>query len=447
MVAAVREVAIREIAVQDPAQALDAVLAFIEDEEQSLPLAQVDGVLAPSRVWVTTLGFQLEMGLEGLRAAAQPAQPAARLDKGGTSPHFLSEPYPGEGVQTTLWWDSRWELRGHHAGITRLLRSMKTGEHGLAAQAIAEKSLHDVERCPGVRRRHGPCGLVSFEPYSCDFPLCPWCQHRRSDKARRKLSKAVGLLQEPMLITLNPPNLAEFTSGAVAGLIKVFTSLRREKVFKDVRGGVRSVETTLGRNGWNLHVHALVDSPWIAQHPQWDIKRGKGRWLVVKKHPGLAREFTIACQKFPELRSPRLDFDRDNPDHWYFVDLRRADSGAVAEVVKYIAKGSEVVGGGPGAVVAFLGAIKGRRMIQPFGSLYDVDLEGEELADEFDVSARGECPYDDCPAPAACEWSFVQFGPGDNVLDRDARIGSYRELGLAPLGRARDGPGPGAGDG
>jgi len=97
-------------------------------------------------------------------------------------------------------------------------------------------------------------------------------------------------------------------------------------------------------------------------------------------------------------------------------------------------------------VVAFLGAIKGRRMIQPFGSLYDVDLEGEELADEFDVSARGECPYPDCPAPAACEWSFVQFGPGDNVLDRDARIGSYRELGPASSGRARDGPGPGAGD-
>jgi len=445
VVAAVREVAIREIAVQDPAQAMDAVLAFIEDEEQSLPLAQVDGVLAPSRVWVTTLGFQLEMGLEGLRAAAQPAQPAARLDKGGTSPHFLSEPYPGEGVQTTLWWDSRWELRGHHVGITRLLRSMKTGEHGLVAQAVAEKSLHDVERCPGVRRCHGPCGLVSFEPYSCDFPLCPWCQHRRSDKARRKLTKAVGLLLEPMLITLNPPNLAEFTPGAVAGLIKVFTGLRREKVFKDVRGGVRSVETTLGRNGWNLHVHALVDSPWIAQYPQWDIKRGNGCWLVVKKHPGLARRFTIACQKFPELRSPRLDFDRDNPDHWYFVDLRRADSGAVAEVVKYIAKGSEVVGGGPSAVVAFLGAIKGRKMIQPFGSLYDVDLEGEELADEFDVSARGECPYDGCPAPAACEWSFVQFGPGDNVLDRDARTGSYRELGPALSGRARDGPG--AGDG
>ena len=91
MVVAVREVAIREIAVQDPTQALGAVLAFIEDEDeaQSLPLDQVDGVLVPSRVWVTTLGFQFEMGLEGLRPAAQPAQPAARLDKGGITSHFL----------------------------------------------------------------------------------------------------------------------------------------------------------------------------------------------------------------------------------------------------------------------------------------------------------------------------------------------------------------------
>jgi len=36
------------------------------------------------------------------------------------------------------------------------------------------------------------------------------------------------------------------------------------------------------------------------------------------------------------------------------------------------------------------------------------------------------------------------FGLG---INRDARTGSYRELGLAPLGRARDGPGPGAGGG
>jgi len=386
-----------------------------------------------------SFGFQAEIGLEGVRSAepAVPAEPVpARLDNGGITSHFLPESHSDEGVQLPLWWDNRRELRGHHARLVRLLRSMDAGEHGLVAQAVAYKYLHDVERCPGVTRRHGPCSRPSFCPHSCDFSLCPWCQHRRSDKARRKLSRAVGLLQEPMLITLNPPNVVDLTSGAVAALIKVFAGLRREKVFKDVRGGVRSIETTFGRNGWNLHVHALVDSPWIAHYPQWDIKWVDGRCVVVKKHPGLAREFTIACQKFEELRSPRLDFNRDDPDHWYFVDLRRADVGAVAEVVKYIAKGSEIIEGGPAAVVDFLKAIKGRRMMQTFGSLHGVDLEEEELDGEIDAMARGECPYEDCPAPSVHEWEFVNFGPGDWVLDRDSRTGSYRIVGLA-----RDGPG------
>ena len=201
---------------------------------------------------------------------------------------------------------------------------------------------------------------------------------------------------------------------------------------------MRSVEVTWrGLKGWNLHLHALVDTPWVAHYPQTDIKRVGGSWVVVKKHPGLAREFTIACQKFPELRSPRLDFDRDNPDHWYFVDLRRADGGAVAEVVKYIAKGSEIVEGGAGALVDFLMATKNRRMIQGFGSLYNVDLDDseEDEAEEFEASARGECPYGDCPSPDLHDWEFLSYGFGDWVLDRDGRTGGYRVV-----DRARDGP-------
>jgi len=387
-----------------------------------------------------TFGFQAEMGLDGLRRDPVPA----RLDKGGITSHFSAEPSGEAGVQLPLWYNQRKELRGHHARLVTLLRSMETGEHGLAAQVVADKWLHDVERCPGNVRRHKVCSRVSFYPYSCDFPLCPWCQHRRSDAARRKLSGVAGLLKEPKLLTLSPPNVAEFTSGAVAGMAGAFSMLRRRKVLQGVRGGIRSVETTYGENGWNLHLHALLDGPFTLKYPTWDIAwapqwditwadgrwvvvKEHGRWVVVKKHPGLAREFTAVCQKFSALRAPRLDFNIDCPEHWYFVDIRQADSGAVAEVVKYIAKGSEIVNGGPGAVVAFLKAIKGRRMIQAFGSLFDVDLEPEP--DEgYDPGARGECPYEDCPAPAVHEWEFINFGPGDWVLDRDSRTGSYRAV-------------------
>jgi len=391
---------------------------------------------------VLPLGVLGGRGLGGpTPARAEPARaPSARLDKGEISPHFApqKEVSEEEGVQLPLAWKNRVELRGHHADLVRLLRSMKAGEHGLVAQAVGEKWEHDVGRCPGSLRKHGPCGHASFAPYSCKFPLCPWCQHRRSDKARRNLSRVVDLLSEPMLLTFNPPNIGNLSAVAVGSLMAAFTRLRRRDVLACVKGGVRSIETTWrGEKGWNLHLHALVDSPWIAHYPQIDIKWIGGQWEVVKEHPGLAREFTIVCQKFPELRSPRLDFDRDNPGHWYFVDLRRADSGAVAEVVKYIAKGSEIVRGGAGALVDFLLATKNRRMIQPFGSLYDVDLEGEEEeSEDFDVSAQNDCPYEDCPSPGLADWEFIMYGFGDWVLDRDSRTGGYRVVGLA-----RDGPG------
>lgn len=362
----------------------------------------------------------------------------ARLDKGGIS-RDADQLSGDEGLQLPLWWHNREELRGHHAKIVRLLRGMDAGEHGFNAQVVACKWLHDLERCPGVLRWHGPCGEVSFCPFSCDFQLCPWCQHRRADKYRRKLLRVVGLLQAPKLMTFNPPNVVELTGGAVSAIGSAFGLLLDRKVLQGVCGGVRSIETTHGRNGWNLHLHALVDSSWVAHYPQTDIRlkagweseyprtdihvrrrpwkvvrypasdigfvaggwvvtgcpstgieyvgrvlRGKvhGPWEVVKGHAGLAREFTDVCQRYPELRSPRLDFNLDNPDHWYFVDIRQADAyGAVDEVVKYLAKGSEIVNGGAGAVVDFLEAFKGRRTIQPFGSLYDVDLEREELSE------------------------------------------------------------------
>jgi len=398
-------------------------------------LAVVTVVLDSAAV-VGALGFQAEFGLD-LRSGPE----VARLDTGELSPHFSETSYLEEaenGEQLPLLWgdkEARKERKGHHARLTRLLRSMESGVDGLAAKAVGLKWRFEVEKCPGTVRLHKVCGRKSFIPHKCTFALCPWCQHRRSDEARRNLERVVGLLQEPKLLTLSPPNLAELSPGAVAAIGKVFTKLLRRAVLKEVRGGLRSIETTYGRNGWNLHLHALMDGPWLAQYPQMDIKRVGDRWSVVKKHPGLAREFTEVCQKYPELRSPRLDFDLDNPDHWYFIDIRQADSyGAVAEVVKYIAKGSEIVKGGPAAVVAFLKAIKGRRMIQPFGSLYGVDLEEEE--DSELPEAPGECPYEDCPAPSVCEWEFVHFGPGDCQLEKDSRTGSYRVVGLI-----RDGPG------
>lgn len=376
------------------------------------------------------------------RSPSQSGSPAsvAPLDTGGLSPHVSEKPCPetkdDRDQLPQLWGDkeARKVRRAIHAKLNDLLKEMERGDHGLAAKAVGVRWHLEVGKCPGTVRFHKVCGRKSFLPHKCDFSLCPWCQHRRSDKLRGHFSKVAGFLEEPKFITYSPPNVAVLTSEAVSAMGKVHTLLMRRVIFKDAQGGIRSIETTYGRNGWNLHMHSLIGNPWLPRYPQTDIKWTGRKWSVVKKHKGLAREFTDICQKFSALQSSRPDFDIDNPDHWYFVDIRQADTyGSVSEIVKYIAKGVELVNGGAAVMVQFLHAIKGRRMVQPFGCFLGVDLDEDDGSEP--PEAPFDCPYEDCPAPSASDWQFVHFGPGDWQLEKDDRTGSYRITGLA-----RDGP-------
>ena len=64
----------------------------------------------------------------------------------------------------------------------------------------------------------------------------------------------------------------------------------------------------------------------------------------------------------------------DCPEDWYLVNIRAADYGAILEIAKYVAKGDEIVSAGPGYIVTYLMARRGKRMLQGFGSMYKVIL-------------------------------------------------------------------------
>ena len=220
---------------------------------------------------------------------------------------------------------------------------MVVGEKSLAG-ATCKEGLEDVKKCPGVVRRHGPCGELSFIGHKCDSPLCPWCQARRSRKLLVRVAPLIEAMVERKFWTFSPPNLEHLTGDAITALGQVLTQLRRltfltGSLGKDglpyrsrvVRGGIRSIEVTIsGRGkGVNLHAHEAVDARWVAQYPQtditweparwvakrsWeageskikpfartDIVRKQGTWKAVVSHPGLAREFTCVCQQYPEL--------------------------------------------------------------------------------------------------------------------------------------------------
>jgi len=385
-------------------------------------------------------GFQAEFGLEGIRRSEACPEPEAkashaRLDTGETSRHVFGENRDSESGGREK---SRREKRGYHAELVRLLEAMARGDHGLLGRSVGEKWLPEVKRCPGVVRRHGPCGNLSFEGHRCDFPLCPWDQARRAKRRVRRLGPLVAAMVEPKLWTFSPPNQVELTWHAVRDLGRALTALHRLAYFKKrVRGGLRALEVTNGANGWNIHAHEAVDAGWVAHYPQWDIERRGKRWVVMQRHPGLAREFTRICQKSPSWKSPRLDFDIDNPDHWYFVDLRVGDAGLANELCKYVAKGSQVVRAGAKAVLDFLLAMKGRRLIQPFGNIYGVDVDAEDMDESQEPLRAGECPWPECPEPGRMQYEFHSHGiPEKCQLEFDFETGQHRVV------MARDGPKP-----
>ena len=249
-----------------------------------------------------------------------------------------------------------------------------------------------------------------------------------------------------------------------------------------VEGGVRTVEVTFDpkKHTWNLHLHALIDAPFLHHYPNAEIKyvpghwdrgelsyyrtaikkiRGKGyrplaeagesqvgefipgHWEKVAEHMGLARAWTLATQKQPRLRR---ELDIDNPSDWNFIDIRVADKGGIAEVAKYITKQCDILAAGPDRLMEFVEAFKGARLMQGFGSLRGVKVAAsghvDEIVDEIDAvilettpgesPTKGQCPNPDCPNPASNDWEFICRGLPDITL-------AFEKLWDAPTGQYR----------
>ena len=63
-------------------------------------------------------------------------------------------------------------------------------------------------------------------------------------------------------------------------------------------------------------------------------------------------------------------------------------------------------------------------MVQPFGSMLNVDLEEES---QEPTPRRGECPYEDCPEPSHGGWDFVGHGyPEGHRLEYNPVTGTSR---------------------
>lgn len=239
------------------------------------------------------------------------------------------------------------------------------------------------------------CGVSLVRPSSCRVRGCPDCERSRAARVVGHYQRAAEAMTWPALVTVtirNVPDDLEGIRGGIDLLTAGWVKLGRRAIFRGgrcrdwrgrhasaiakhgwrghrpVAGGLRSIEVTDGNQPGRLHVHlhALVDCQWLDQRELADA------WREVTDGAG------------------------------FIVDIRRIRErgaglrGALAEVLKYVAKPSErlIDPEHPDRLAALLLAMKDRRLISGFGSMHDRDLDPDTDADDEDT-----VPVDDPDDP------------------------------------------------
>ena len=153
-----------------------------------------------------------------------------------------------------------------------------------------------------------------------------------------------------------------------------------------VRGGVYSVEMTWSpeRQDWHPHAHLLMDAPWISQREMRDAWRAV-TCDAIRRHERKAAGATGPLPKCPHLvdaKGVAAHGCRGASIVWVNAvvgapgsDERRA---AIRETLKYVSKGlldkngQLLPGAGPLELVELLVAIRGRRLVNGWGSFRNV---------------------------------------------------------------------------
>lgn len=171
----------------------------------------------------------------------------------------------------------------------------------------------------------------------CGDRTCPECRARDYYRLRDRYAPILRMIHRPKLITLTLVNYRHLTREGISRLRMCMKTLfhRFEGV---IRGGLYCIEVTNKGTGWHVHVHILADAKYIPQD---------------------------------ELTAAWREITGDS----YVVDIRAADSpdAGLRYLLKYLSKKPDL---GEGEETeedirqTFNEAMKGVRLIQPFGSLY-----------------------------------------------------------------------------
>jgi hypothetical protein len=259
-----------------------------------------------------------------------------------------------------------WKLQSCH----KFTVASKLRMAGLEEDALCLENCHSyytVATC-------GDCGKVRKFPNRCDRFYCPECANHLQHERQKQIQWWAERITQPKHVVLTIKNVKKLTPGHVDELRRMFSKLRRRKFARNWIGGYYGIQVTTGKQGWHLHIHALVDARWISEaelSQEWKAcTNGYGYIVKVKD-----------CRKSDYLR----------------------------ETTRYVIHGSQIAAWSPATIASFVSAFKGKRTFGVFGKLYGQRVEfAEWIASLKQVKPRCDCGSCNVRYQTESDWMISQ---------------------------------------
>lgn len=199
------------------------------------------------------------------------------------------------------------------------------------------------------------CGHTVRVPCRCKLRICPLCSFKEAKKRGEYLKAMTRHMAHPKLVTLTMPLWLDEAGKGIKFIRQAFNALRKTDVFWKVVGGSYQIEIKIKDNGFHIHIHSLLDCPYMPYQQLWSA------WKKIIGHE---------CPQ---------------------VDIRSADTPQAREyAAKYAAKASDF-DRDEDNVVAWYEATKGQRLFATFGKWYNATME------ELDPEHPQFVPQCTCP--------------------------------------------------
>jgi hypothetical protein len=257
-------------------------------------------------------------------------------------------------------------LKLEKKGITREIQGELRGPEELWAETIAIRldqggmmveatKIRDCSQHFTVRTCKG-CGDNQVFSNHCDLFYCPKCAHRIARRRKYQVEWWTKLVSQPKHVVLTVRNSTTLDAPYVRAVKKAFHQLRKSKFARGWRGGCWSLEITNESRGFHVHLHCLIDAQWI------DSQQLAKEW-AKRVH----QDFAIVKVK----------------------DVRQADY--LREIIKYVAKGSQLARWNSDQVCAFVNSLQAERTFGIFGSLYGQLADWKRAVDSLQLKLA-TCP-------------------------------------------------------